>query len=237
MQYNWDWGVLLEEPYSTMLLSGAKWSLLTAAPAWILAFLIGSLVAILRTAPSPSARRLGTAYVEVFRNIPLLVQIFIWYFVVPELLPDDLGTWLKREFPAFATAAVAISMYHGARIGEVVRAGIESVGDGQRMAARALGLREAAVYRDVLLPLAYRLAIPPLTSEFLAVFKHTSLALTIGVLEITARSREIEEFTFQGFEAFAAASLFYLIVTLTIMLISLAIESRSRVPGLMAAER
>jgi glutamate/aspartate transport system permease protein len=236
MNYNWDWGVLFEPPHIQMLQSGALWSFATAAPAWVLAFLIGILVALLRTSESRFARGVGSLYVEVFRNIPLLVQVFLWYFILPELLPDQIGHMFKREMPAFLTAAIAISCYHGARIGEVVRAGIEGIGGGQRQAARALGLGEIYIYRHILLPVALRTAIPPLTSECLAIFKHTSLALTIGVLEITARAREIEEFTFHGFEAFAAASVFYLVVTVAIMILSLWIEGRAKVHGLLAAE-
>ncbi|MEQ5872102.1 amino acid ABC transporter permease [Sagittula sp. NFXS13] len=235
MNYNWDWGVLLEAPYWQMLQSGALWSFATAGPAWLLAYTLGITVAVLRTMEVPAARVIGIAYVEIFRNIPLLVQVFLWYFVLPELMPEQIGHFLKREFPAFLTAAIAIACYHGARIGEVVRGGIEGLGTGQRQAARALGLGELRIYYEVILPLALRNTIPPLTSECLAIFKHTSLALTIGVLEITARAREIEEFTFQGFEAFAAASLFYLVVTVAIMIASLAIEGRTRVHGLLSA--
>ena len=236
MNYNWDWGVLIREPYFEWLVSGFMWTISVSLAAWVLAFSLGSVVGIARTTNSRVLRGFGTCYVETFRNIPLLVQMFLWYFVFPELLPDDAGMWVKRELPMpeFTTAVVCLGLYTASRVAEQVRAGIEAIGQGQRNAGLAMGLTPAQVYRYVLLPVSYRIIVPPLTSEFLTIFKNSSLALTIGVLETTAQARQIEEYTFQGFEAFTAATLLYIVVTSTVMLLMKLIEGRVRIPGMIS---
>ncbi|HEX6142133.1 MAG TPA: amino acid ABC transporter permease [Geminicoccaceae bacterium] len=236
MSYNWNWGILLQEPYFGWLLSGLLWTVLVAGAAWVIAFGLGSLIGIMRTLPAGWARGVGAAYVEVFRNVPLLVQMFLWYFVVPELLPADASRWVKRDLPApeYWTAVVCLGTYTAARVAEQVRSGIGTVPRGQIDAARAIGLRESQVYRYVLLPVGYRIIVPPLTSEFLTIFKNSSLALTIGVLELTAQSRQIENYTFQGFEAFTAATVLYLGITLLVVLVMRTVEARTRIPGYAA---
>jgi glutamate/aspartate transport system permease protein len=236
MNYNWDWGVLIREPYFEWLVSGFLWTISVSLAAWVLAFSLGSVVGIARTTDNKILRGIGTCYVETFRNVPLLVQMFLWYFVFPELLPDDAGMWVKREMPMpeFTTAVVCLGLYTASRVAEQVRAGIEAIGQGQRNAGLAIGLTPAQVYRYVLLPVSYRIIVPPLTSEFLTIFKNSSLALTIGVLETTAQARQIEEYTFQGFEAFTAATLLYIIVTSTVMLLMKLIEGRVRIPGMIS---
>jgi glutamate/aspartate transport system permease protein len=236
MNYNWNWVILVQEPYFGWLLTGLMWTVLVAGAAWIIAFLLGSLIGIARTVPSAWVRALGIAYVELFRNVPLLVQMFLWYFVFPEVVPDAAGRWLKRDlpYPEYWTAVVCLGTYTAARVAEQVRAGIEAVPRGQTAAARSIGLSDAQVYRYVLLPVGYRIIVPPLTSEFLTIFKNSSLALTIGVLELTAQSRQIENYTFQGFEAFTAATVLYLLITLVVVVIMRRVEARTRVPGYTA---
>jgi glutamate/aspartate transport system permease protein len=236
MNYNWDWGVLFREPYFEWLVSGFLWTISVSIAAWILAFSLGSIVGIARTVENRLVSGIATCYVEVFRNIPLLVQMFLWYFVFPELLPDDAGMWVKRELPMpeFTTAVVCLGLYTASRVAEQVRAGIQAIGQGQRNAGLAMGLTPAQVYRYVLLPVAYRIIVPPLTSEFLTIFKNSSVALTIGVLETTAQARQIEEYTFQGFEAFTAATLLYIVVTSIVMLLMKLIEGRVRIPGMIS---
>ncbi len=236
MSYNWDWGVLFREPYFEWLVSGFLWTISVSLMAWVLAFSLGSIVGIARTLEHKWLRGAATCYVEFFRNIPLLVQMFLWYFVVPELLPHDAGMWVKRELPMpeFTTAVICLGLYTASRVAEQVRAGIMSIGQGQRNAGLAMGLTPAQVYRYVLLPVAYRIIVPPLTSEFLTIFKNSSVALTIGVLETTAQARQIEEYTFQGFEAFTAATLLYIVVTSIVMLLMRIIEGRVRIPGMIS---
>ena len=180
----------------------------------------------------------ANVYVTIFRNVPLLVQLFLWYFVFPELLSDEAGMWVKRELPLpeFWTAVVCLGLYTASRVAEQVRAGINSISRGQQYAAMAIGLTPVQVYRYVLLPVAFRIIIPPLTSDFLGVFKNSSLALTIGVLELTAMTRQIEEYSYQGFEAFTAATVLYIAVTAIVMMAMRVVEGRVRIPGMISLE-
>jgi glutamate/aspartate transport system permease protein len=238
MNYKWDWGILLREPYFGWIWDGFGWTCAVAILAWIIALSLGSVIGVMRTTPHPLPRAVGAAYVEFFRNIPLLVQLFLWFFVVPEIVPRAAGMFLKRglPMPEFWTAVVGLGFYTSARVAEQVRSGVNSIRAGQRQAALAVGLTQVQVYRYILIPIAYRIIIPPLTSDFLGVFKNSSLALTIGVIELTARSRQIEEYTFQGFEAFTAATVLYSLVTFAVMTLMHVAEKRTRIPGMIALE-
>lgn len=233
MNYNWNWGVLFDEPYLGWLISGLGWTVSVALSAWCIAIVVGALVGVGKTVPNRLIALPCAIYVEIFRNVPLLVQMFIWYFAVPELLPDDWGRWMKRDMPnpEFITAVVALGLYTASRIAEQVRAGIETIPAGLSAAARAHGLGLAQTYRYVLLPIAFRTIVPPLTSEFLTVFKNSSLALTIGLLELTAQSQQIAEYTFQGFEAFTAATVIYVCIALIATVLMQVIEKYTRIPG------
>ncbi|GJD95133.1 amino acid ABC transporter permease [Methylobacterium iners] len=238
MNYNWNWGVFFDPSpegvgtYADMLLSGLLWTLATALCSWIIAFALGSIIGVMRTLPSKLANAIGTGYVELFRNIPLLVQMFLWYSVVPEILPQAWGDWLKQlPNASFYTAVVCLGFFTASRVAEQVRTGIETLARGQRMAGTALGLTTAQTYRYVLLPNAYRIILPPLTSEFLNNMKNTSVALTIGLLELTARARSMQEFSSQVFEAFTAATVIYLLISLVVVTLSGLLERRVAVPG------
>jgi len=189
---------------------------------------------ILRTTPSKGLAFIGDAWTELFRNIPLLVQMFLWFFVVPELLPKDVGNWIKQlPNSSFWTAVVALSCFTSARVAEQVKAGILSLPRGQQAAGIALGLTLAQTYRKVLLPMAFRIILPPLTSEFLNNIKNSSVALTIGLMELTARARSMQEFSFQVFEAFTAATLIYLAVNAVVVFAMRGVERWVAVPGYM----
>ena len=171
--YNWNWPILLKEPYFGWIVSGFGSTLLIALLAWAIAFPLGSIIGVLRTVDNRALRFAATTYVEIFRNIPLLVQMFLWYFVVPELLPAEWGRWIKRDMPhpQFITAVMCLGLYTASRVAEQVRSGLEAIPRGQRNAGLAMGLTPAQVYRHVLVPVAFRTIIPPLTSDFLGVFK------------------------------------------------------------------
>src|SRR5258706_9946923 len=244
LEYNWNWGVLLQqEPggtgtYLHYLLVGLGWTLATALAAWVIALLIGSLVGTLRTTTMPWVVRAGNAYVEIFRNIPLIVQMFLWFFVFPEFLPKGLGDAIKQMPPpwsAFIPAVLCLGTFTSVRVAEQVRAGIQSLPRGQRMAGTAMGLTQGQTYVDVILPQAFRIILPPLTSEFMNIIKNSSVPLTIGLMELTGRARAMQEMTFQVFEAFAAATTLYLVTNLIVVLFMRWIEGRVRVPGLIAA--
>jgi glutamate/aspartate transport system permease protein len=242
--YNWHWGILLaKEPggtgtYLQYLIVGLGWTLATALAAWVIALVIGSLVGTVRTTPVKWAVRLGNLYVEIFRNIPLIVQMFLWFFVVPELLPQQLGDWIKQMPPpwgAYIPAVLCLGIFTSVRIAEQVRAGIQSLARGQGMAGTAMGLTVAQTYRYVLLPQAFRIILPPITSEFMNVIKNSSVALTIGLLELTGRARAMQDFSFQVFEAFAAATVIYLLTNMIVVVGMRMLERKVRVPGLIAA--
>jgi glutamate/aspartate transport system permease protein len=245
VNYNWNWGILLQpEPggtgsYLYYLVVGLGWTLATALAAWVIALAIGLVIGTLRTTPLAWIVRLGNAYVEIFRNVPLIVQMFLWFFVLPELLPTGLGDWMKQMPPpwgSYVPAVLCLGIYTSVRVAEQVRAGIQSLPRGQSMAGTALGLSLPQTYRYVILPMVMRIMLPPLTSEFMNIIKNSSVALTIGLLELTGRARAMQEFSFQVFEAFAAATVIYLLTNLVVVLGMRALERRVRVPGLISAQ-
>jgi len=240
VNYNWNWKILLEaEPggtgsYLHYLIVGLGWTLATALAAWVIALALGAFVGTIRTTTARWAVRIGNLYVEIFRNIPLIVQMFLWFFVVPEFLPQALGDWIKQMPPpwgSYLPAVMCLAIFTSVRVAEQVRAGVNSLPRGQRMAGTALGLTQAQTYRHVILPQAFRIILPPLTSEFMNIIKNSSVALTIGLLELTGRARAMQEFSFRVFEAFAAATVIYLLTNLVVVLAMRALERKVRVPG------
>jgi glutamate/aspartate transport system permease protein len=215
------------------LASGLKWTLATAGIAWIVAFFLGSVLGVMRTTQHRWMVMVGNAYVEIFRNVPLLVQFFVWYFVIPGLFPP-VKAWVISMDPTthqFVTACVCLGLFTAARISEQVRSGIGSLPAGQRNAGYALGLNEPQTYRYVLLPMAYRIILPPLTSETMNLIKNTATAYSIGLVELFFRTREMGEMTFQYFQAFAAATLVYIIIAMSANRIMALIERVTAVPG------
>jgi glutamate/aspartate transport system permease protein len=238
MNYNWNWRIFWEPSpdgvgtYMDTLLSGLYWTLATALIAWIMALILGAIIGTIRTTPHKWAVRLANGYVELFRNIPLLVQMFLWFFVMPELVPASFGDWLKQlPNSPFITAVISLGFFTSARVAVQVSAGINSLPRGQKLAGTALGLTLPQTYRYILLPMAFRIVIPPLTSEFLNIIKNSAVALTIGLMELTARARSMQEFSFQVFEAFTAATIIYVLVNVVVVNLMRFIERRVAVPG------
>jgi His/Glu/Gln/Arg/opine family amino acid ABC transporter permease subunit len=239
VNYHWDWGIFFQqvassdETYLDWMLKGLGWTVAVAMSAWIIAFILGSIMGTLRTAKSKPLAMIGTVWVEFFRNIPILVQLFLWFFVVPELLPHNLSLWVKQDMPAkeFITAVLALSLFTSARVAEQVRAGIQSLSRGQRYAGLALGFSETQTYRYVILPMAFRFIIPPLTSEFMNAFKNSAVAFAIGVMDLTFMSREMVEESGQVIESLLAATLLYVACALAANRLMHVIEKRSHVPG------
>jgi glutamate/aspartate transport system permease protein len=240
VNYSWNWDVFLsptpagDGTYLGWLLEGLRWTLTLSLGAWVIALLLGIGVGVLRTLPNRWVASAAAAYVEVFRNVPLLVQLFIWYFVLPELLPRPLGDALKQSDPLaqqFFAALLCLGCFTAARVAEQVRAGIDSLPRGQRAAGLALGLTLPQTYRHVLLPQALRLILPPLTSEFLNVFKNSAVASTIGLIELSRQSQQLVDYTAQAYEAFIAVTLLYVLINLLVMLGMRSLERRLRIPG------
>jgi glutamate/aspartate transport system permease protein len=243
VNYHWNWHIFWEPApdgtgtYFHMLLSGLAVTIETSLFAWIIALALGSIVGVMRTLPSKTASWVGFCYVEFFRNMPILVQIFLWFFVLPELLPKAWGLWLKQLPNApFYTAAIGIGLFMSARVAEQLRAGIGSLPRGQKAAATALGLTTMQAYRYVLLPMAFRIVMPPLTSEFLNTIKNTAVAITIGLVELTGAARSMQEFSFQVFEAFTAATLLYLLINIVVVIAMRLLERGLAIPGYIAGK-
>lgn len=228
MNYNWDWGILLQEPYWGWLWLGLLWTVLISLGSWVIALAVGITAGVARTMPSRFIPVVASVYIQIFRNIPPLVQLFLWYFVLPEVAPDALGLWIKRDlpYPEFVTAIVGIGLFSGARVAEQVRAGMAAVGIRLMPAALATGLRPLQAFRLVVLPLGMRAIFGPLTSEFLITVKMSSISLTIGMLELTAQSRHIENYTFHGLEAFAVATAVYVVLGLAVTWLMRTIATR-----------
>src|SRR5271170_2523189 len=235
-----DWSIFFKPAfdgsgtYFRFLLVGFEWTVLLSILAWILAFVVGSIIGVLRTFPGKFLPTLGAVYVEIFRNIPLLVQLFLWYFVFPEIIPG-LGTWFKQGisplFQQLITGVLCLGLFTAARVAEQVRSGINALGSGQQGAGLALGLSRLQVYRLILLPVAYRIIVPTLTSEFLNTIKNSAVASTIGLAELSRQSQQLGEFTAHWYEAFIAVTLLYGIINLTVMIASRFLERAIRLPG------
>lgn len=237
--YHWNWSVLWAatadgtSTYLGTLLAGLGWTLLVGLSAWLIALMVGTVVGVARTLPRGITARLAELYVDVLRSIPLIVQMFLWFYVAPDLLPDRAADAVKAWDRYNVVAAIlCLSLFTSARVAEQVRAGIEAIAPGQASAARALGMRTADVYRQVLLPVAFRKILPALTNEFVNIIKNTSVAFTIAVVELMAATRSMQEMTFQVFEAFTAATLIYLSVNLLVVRLMSHLEHRFEVPGL-----
>jgi glutamate/aspartate transport system permease protein len=245
MNYQWHWEIFFQQvpsgetTYFGWLMLGLKWTVILSLTAWVIALIVGSLVGVLRTVPNKWLSRLATAYVEVFRNIPLLVQLFIWYFVLPELLPKSWGDTFKQMHPLaqqYIAALICLGLFTAARVAEQVRAGIGSLARGQKNAGLAMGLTLPQTYRYVLLPMAYRIIVPPLTSEFLNIFKNSAVATTIGFIELSRQAQQLVDFTAQPYESFIAVTLLYVVINVIVMLAMRWVEGRTRVPGFIGSK-
>lgn len=224
-------------PWWRSLASGLEWTLLVAALAWTLAFVLGSVIGVARTTDRRWLVRLGNAYVELFRNIPLIVQFFIWFFVIPGVIPP-VKRWVVSIDPVsyqLLTSVLCLGLFTAARLAEQVRAGIQSLSRGQRDAGYALGMSQVQTYRYVLLPMAYRIIIPPLTSELMNLIKNTAVAYSIGLTELFFRTREMGEMTFRYFEAFAAATAIYVVIAFASNRAMAFLERKFAVPGYIGA--
>lgn len=244
MGYHWNWGVFFsrvpsgETSYLGWLVDGLQWTVAMSLASWMVALLLGALLGVLRTVPNRWLAGIAAAYVEVFRNVPLLVQLFVWYFVIPELLPGQLGTAIKNTSPLlqqFLAGMLCLGLFTAARVCEQVRSGIGALARGQKSAGLAVGLTLPQTYRFVLLPMAFRIIVPPLTSEFMNIFKNSAVVSTIGFIELSRQAQQLVDYTAQPYEAFIAVTLAYIALNVVIMLLMRRVEARARVPGFIAA--
>ncbi|MFN6961745.1 MAG: amino acid ABC transporter permease [Rhodocyclaceae bacterium] len=220
-----------EITYLDWMLSAWGWTLSVSLLALLVALLFGSLMGILRTTPHRGLVFLGTAWTELFRNIPLLVQIFLWYHVIPALVPP------LREVPSFLLVVMGLGLFTSARVSEQVRAGIQSLSRGQRMAGLALGLTLPQTYRYVLLPVAFRIILPPLTSESMNIIKNSSVAFAVSISELTLFALQAQEETSRGIEIYLAVTALYFLSAFAINRLLHAIEVRVQIPGMIGGNR
>lgn len=236
MGQTWDWQVFLRDDgggrtYLEWLMSAWGWTLSVAVLALVVALLVGSLIGVLRTVPNKALAYFGETWTELFRNIPLLVQIFLWYHVIPGIF---LGL---REVPSFLLVVFALGFFTSARVSEQVKAGIQALPKGQRYAGLAMGLTLPQTYRYVLLPMAFRIVIPPLTSESMNIIKNSSVAFAVSVAELTMFAMQVQEETSRGVEVYLAVTGLYFISAFAINRIALFIEHKVQIPGTLGAGR
>jgi glutamate/aspartate transport system permease protein len=230
-----DWQVFLNDDgsgrtYLQWMLNAWGWTLAVAACSWVVAMVVGAFVGTLRTLTnSPWLSRLANVWVELFRNIPLLVQIFLWYFVVPKIFP------VMQQVPSFWLVVFALGFFTSARIAEQVRAGVQSLPRGQRYAGMAMGLTTVQTYRYVLLPMAFRIILPPLTSESMNVLKNSSVAFAVSIAELTMFAMQAQEETSRGIEVYLAVTGLYAISAFAVNRAMAFVERRVQIPGYIVA--
>ncbi len=232
MGSTWDWQVFLQDTgggrtYLAWLMSAWGWTLSVAAMSLVVALVVGSLMGILRTTPNKWLVLIGDAWTEMFRNIPLLVQIFLWYHVLPSLFLS------LRALPSIVLVVFALGFFTSARVSEQVRAGIQALPKGQRYAGLAMGLTLPQTYRYVLLPMAFRIVIPPLTSESMNIVKNSSVAFAVSIAELTMFAMQAQEETSRGIEIYLAVTALYFVSAFAINRLALFIENRVQVPGMI----
>lgn len=235
MNYVFDWSVFLKgvggkETYLTWLLSAWQWTLIVAALGFVVAFVMGFTMGVFRTTGNKYLVAIGTVWTELFRNIPLLVQLFLWYFVVPEIFP------IAKAMPSFMLVVMALGLFTSSRISEQVRAGINAIPTGQRYAALALGLTPFQMYRYVLLPVAFRVILPPLTSEAMNIIKNSSVAFAIGIAEMTMFAMQAQEETSRGIEIYMVVTGLYFLSAIIVNILSNVLEKAIQIPNFVGAK-
>ena len=216
LKYHFDWSIVTSGKYFEWLVSGLKVTMEISAVGIVFAFIIGLMVAVMKMSSIRPIRWIASVYLEFFRNTPLLIQIFFWYFGSYKILPTPVNDWLNNTNFEFAAAVIALTIYTSAFIAEDIRSGILSIPKEQMEAARSAGFSFLRSMQYIILPQAVRVTVPPLVNQFLNLAKNSSLAMTIGVMELTYQARQVESYTFKGFEAFTAATVVYLALSVTI---------------------
>lgn len=234
LAYKFDWSVLWREPYGEWMLQGIWLTLQLGFLAWIIALSLGVFLGTMRAAPWKLLRLVSTIYVEVFRNVPFLVQLFFWFYAGPMIF----GKTVQFKINAISglnyyAAVVGLGLYTASRVAEHVRAGFASIGQGQYQAVLSTGMTQWQMYWHVMIPHALRLVLPPLTTEFLTIFKNSSVAMTIGVAETTFMSYKIDSETFHGLEATTGAMFVYLVLGMAVVKTMSYFEKKFRIHGLV----
>lgn len=218
MNYDFDWKLVLTGEYGQWIIDGLIVTLKLSSISIVFAMLVGTMIAVFRLTKFKPLEWFAIAYTEFFRNTPLLIQIFFWYFGSYSILPEGVNNWLYDHDFEFAAGVISLTIYTSAFIAEEIRSGIFSIPKTQLESSRACGLSFIQAMRYVILPQAFRIIIPPLISQFLNLIKNSSLAMTIGVMELTYMARQIESYSFHGFEAFTVSTLIYISISIIVSL-------------------
>ncbi len=216
MNYQFNWPLVFSGEYGEWIIEGLIITLKISFVSIILSLLLGTLIAVMRLSRVKILEWIAVAYTEFFRNTPLLVQIFFWYFGSYTILPEAVNQWLYARDFEFAAGVISLTVYTSAFIAEEIRAGVFAIPKTQLEASRATGLTFLQAMRFVILPQAFRIIIPPMISQFLNLIKNSSLVMTIGVMDLTYMARQIESYTFHGFEAFTVVTCIYIIISLVV---------------------
>ncbi|SIO38119.1 amino acid ABC transporter permease [Paraburkholderia phenazinium] len=211
------------------LMWGMQYTVLLTLTSWVLAVALGTVLATLRAIGNPLIEKIVAGYVAFHQNVPMLAQLFLWYFGVPTLLPDSAQAWINSHGGEFIFASIAIGLCMAAYYSEDIRSGLRAVSAGQHEAARSLGLSFAKSMRYVILPQGFRIAMPPFINHTVVLFKNTSLAMAIGVAELTYTVRDIENQTFRTFEIYLVGTVIYLAISLGLMGVGAAVARRTRI--------
>ncbi|WP_144640315.1 amino acid ABC transporter permease [Bordetella genomosp. 13] len=219
-----DISFLLHGQYGTLLLDGLRTTLLLFVLAWLLGMAVALAIVLLRAIPFKPLDAAMSLFVEYHRNVPTVVQIMVWYFGMPQVLPAGLKAYVNSGNTEILFAVVALSLNVSAYLSEDLRSGLKAIPSAQVEAGRSIGLGFLQAMRYVILPQALRIAVPPLVNRSLILFKDTSLAMVIGVTELTYQAKNIDNLTFRTFDVFAVTTLIYLLCSLVIMLAGSRIE-------------
>lgn len=242
MNFNWT---LFFEPtpygdgiYLNWLWDGMLVTMSLAATSWIIAFIFGSFIGIMRTMDNQIIRVFARSYIELFRNIPLLVQLFLWYMLIPELLTGHFKTWFIQDLDpnihSFILASIGLGLFTSARIAEQVRTGIQTLPKGQKYASLALGLSLRQTYLYILMPNVYRKIIPTLTSEMTNIIKNASVASTIGLIDLIGQIDRINESTNSIVEILCGVTLAFMVINYSVIHIMRIVERKTRLPNMMS---
>ncbi len=219
--------VLGNPAYRDMIANGVRWTLEIFAGSWLFGMALASLLLVARLTGAAGERFVGF-YVSYHRNVPTLVQLMLWYFGISALLPNDWQEWLADHDSEAVFAVIALSLCQAAYFSEDLRSGLRGVAPGQAEAARALGHSFVGSMRYVILPQAVRNAVPALVNHTVSLFKNTSLAMAIGVAELTHVVREVDSRSFRTFEVYAVGTALYLVFSLLLTALGAALSRRYR---------
>jgi glutamate/aspartate transport system permease protein len=230
MHYTFNWSFFFKsiggkETYLTWLVTAWEWTLTISFFGFLVAFILGAIVGIFRTTNNKYLVTFGNIWTEIFRNIPLLVQIFLWYHVIPHFIP------IINKAPRIVLVVMAIGLFTSSRVSENFKSGIQSLSIAQKHAGLALGLNTLQLYWYALLPQAIRIIIPTLTSEAMNIIKNSSVAFAISIAELTMFAMQAQEETARGIEIYLVVSVLYFISAFAVNLISQFIEHKIKIPN------